>query len=137
MFQSTQFCWLRCLNIFQLCLVSGIAFSALVLLFTSYSFFVKAHLLLDVLRLAHNVCVSAVVPFRSRVLSQETKRGTKIKLQTNSSRHHFRNMLLAVVFLYPSCASSFLSRVWIHFDESLFLHSIENTLHIVGCLYPC
>jgi hypothetical protein len=30
-------------------------------------------------RLAHNVCVSAVVPFRSRILSHETKRGTKIK----------------------------------------------------------
>jgi len=30
--------------------------------------------------MAHNVCVSAVVPFRSRVLSHETKRGTKIKL---------------------------------------------------------
>ena len=29
--------------------------------------------------LAANVCVSAVVRFRSRVLSHETKRGTKIK----------------------------------------------------------
>ena len=41
--------------------------------------------------LAGNVCVSAVVPFRSRVLSHETKRWTKIKLKTNSSRHHCRN----------------------------------------------
>jgi len=29
--------------------------------------------------IVHNVCVSAVVRFRSRFLSNETKRGTKIK----------------------------------------------------------
>ena len=45
-------------------------------------------------QIGYNVCVSAVVRFRSRVLSHETKRGTKIKLKTNTSRHHCRNILL-------------------------------------------
>jgi len=46
-------------------------------------------------KIAANVCVSAVVRFRSCVLTHETKRGTKIKLQNNTSPQACINFLCA------------------------------------------
>jgi hypothetical protein len=43
-----------------------------------------------------NVCVCAVVRFRSCFLSRETKRGTKIKTLSYTSPHHCANILLCV-----------------------------------------
>ena len=47
--------------------------------------------------IACNVCVSVVVAYRSRVLSHLEKRNRINVLNTLMSRHHYRNILLAVV----------------------------------------
>ena len=102
-------------------------------------------------RIGGNVCVSAVVRFRSRVLSHETKRGTKIKTYslylTAPLQKHFVGSSRALL-LTPFVAQSFVSRQLtpIFFSKScggaffiahfLRLHYTEHTLCLaldVGC----
>jgi hypothetical protein len=56
-------------------------------------------------RMAHNVCVCAVVPYRSRGLSRMNKLYKINTVQDCSSRHHCTNILLCAVFLWSDLLS--------------------------------